>query len=315
MGLTALKILQGAVSIAFWTAIGIFLILFGLQFQHPPQLDDVWLVSLIHSTGDPWITRTGSLFGLAWPSPGSKSLLPLGTCAATWGIKVLLDEVFRQLNRLLKPAEKPKLITAEGLAEVGGADSEKARTKLLKQYQEIEKALKAAKRKRCTFLSVDVVGSTQMKVGKDLDTEVRPTFHAYEEMLRMIFDDHAAWKQAWTPDGVMVCFLDLDLAVGAARKILLALQKFNESENKLDTPFRVRAGLNVGEVPIFEDSKLEKIADHVIDVAGHMQKHGAPDTLWLSGEVYNGLKDKNGFHPVEAIVDGYKVYEWRPDSA
>ena len=262
------------------------------------------------------ISGAGSLFGLHWPTPGYRSLLPLGTCAAAWGIKVLFDELFRQFTRLQKPAQKPKLLTTEGLAEVGGADSEKARTELLKKYQEIEKALKAAKRKRCTFLSVDVVGSTQMKVGKDLDTEVRPTFHAYEEMLRKIFarDQFDAWKQAWTPDGVMVCFLDLDLAVGAAQRIIQALKVFNEEENKLKTPFRVRCGLNRGEVPIYEDSKLEKIADHVIDVAGHMQKHGTPNTLWMPTEVYEDLKDKKGFRSLDEVtVDGFSVYEWSPD--
>ena len=312
-----MKALQTTYRIAFYAIIVLFLILFGLQFDHPPDLDDTWVVELIRYIGDPLISGAGSLFGLHWPTPGYRSLLPLGTCAAAWGIKVLFDELFRQFTRLQKPPQKPKLLTTEGLAEVGGADSEKARTELLKKYQEIEKALKAAKRKRCTFLSVDVVGSTQMKVGKDLDTEVRPTFHAYEEMLRKIFarDQFDAWKQAWTPDGVMICFLDLDLAVGAAQRILQALGTFNEEENKLGVPFRVRAGLNAGEVPIFEDSQLEKIADRVIDVAGHMQKHGTPDTLWVSSEVYDALKDKNGFQPVDAVVDGYNVYEWRPESA
>jgi class 3 adenylate cyclase len=135
--------------------------------------------------------------------------------------------------------------------------------------------------------------------------------------LRKIFarDQFDAWKQAWTPDGVMVCFLDLDLAVGAAQRIIQALKKFNQEENKLKTPFRVRCGLNVGEVPIFEDSKLEKIADHVIDVAGHMQKHGTPDTLWLASEVYEELKDKKGFRALDEVtVDGFSVYEWSPDS-
>lgn len=313
-----MKGLQTTVRILFYTLIGIFLILFGLQFSHPPDLDDTWVVGLIRDLGDPLISGLGSLFGLHWPTPGYLSYLPLIACVAAWGIKVLFDEVFRQVNRYMKPPQKPKLLTTEGLAEVGGPESEKARTDLLKKYQEIEKALKTAKRKRCTFLSIDVVGSTQMKVGKDLDTEVRPTFHSYEEMLRKIFarDQFDAWKQAWTPDGVMVCFLDLDLAVRAAQKIVQALKPFNEEENKLGVPFRVRAGLNVGEVPIFEDSQLEKIADRVIDVAGHMQKHGTPDTLWVSSEVYEALKDKSGFRPLDdVVVDGYNVYEWSPGSA
>jgi class 3 adenylate cyclase len=189
------------------------------------------------------------------------------------------------------------------------ADSEQSREQLLRQYRDIEKALKFSVRKRSTFLSIDVVGSTQMKQGKS-QTDISASFQAYEEMLRGIFEKFGAWKQAWTPDGVMVCFLQREMAVGAAVRSLQSLQKFNASENCLGVPFKVRCGLNEGEVPIYDDSKLEKIADHVIDVAGHMQKHASENSLWLSQDVYRELGEKSGFHATSHIVDGYKVYEW-----
>jgi class 3 adenylate cyclase len=310
-------------------AVGIvgFLVLFGLQFPHSSKLDGLWVILQVKQYGNPLVKEVGRLFKLAWPpQPDSRSFLPIGVAFLAWGIKMAVDAVFLRGHRLLAkllPAPQSGAVAAGGFglpgsqgleADAATADSEQARERLLKRYREIEKALKASKRKQCTFLSIDVVGSTQMKVG-ELETEIAATFQAYEEMLRKIFEQYGAWKQAWTPDGVMICFLDRELAVGAAQRTLQSLKKFNESENTLRTPFRVRCGLNEGEVPIYEDSRLEKVADHVIDVAGHMQKQAAPDTLRLSSDVYSVLANKAGFQPVQAVVDGYEVYEWKPESA
>ena len=74
----------------------------------------------------------------------------------------------------------------------------------------------------------------------------------------------------------MVCYLDVHHAVDAGQRVLKGLEDFNTNRNELQRPFRVCCGLNEGEVIIFEDSKLQKVADRVIDVAGHMQKKGSP---------------------------------------
>jgi class 3 adenylate cyclase len=303
---------------AFDAAIIAVLVLFGLQFPHSDKLNEFRLVVALRHSGDPVLAGVGSWFKLSWPS-SSTSLLPLGVAFALWIFKITLDAIVLRGQRLLgklMPAPQPAGRGAipgspdfAGLEDHEAADTELAREHLLKRYREIEQALKGAKRKRCTFLSVDVVGSTQMKLGEG-ETDIAVTFHAYEELLRKVFEQFGAWKQAWTPDGVMVCFLQVELGVGAAQRVLQSLKKFNESDNRLRTPFRVRCGLNEGEVRIYEDSKLEKVADRVIDVAGHMQKQGTPDALLLSAEVYDKLVDKSGFRSVEQEVDGFKTYEW-----
>jgi len=320
--LTPVALLQRIVDIVLVVSIIGFLLLFGLQFSHSSKLDVLWVTLQLHHYLDPVVTAIGGLFNWTWPPRSdSKSFLPIGVALLTWVVKIAADAVLQRGHRLmakLLPVPQPIGAAGGGLpgtegfdADATSADSEKAREDLLKRYRDIEKALKSSKRKLCTFLSIDVVGSTQMKVG-ERETEIAATFQAYEELLRKIFDQYGAWKQAWTPDGVMICFLDRELAVGAGQRVLQSLKKFNENDNKLHTPFQVRAGLNEGEVPIYEDSKLEKIADHVIDVAGHMQKQGTPGTLWLASEVYNGLGNKAGFQPVETVVDGYQVYVWKP---
>ena len=177
--------------------------------------------------------------------------------------------------------------------------------------KQIEKQLKEAKKKNCTFLSVDVVGSTTMKDG-ETEIAITSTFRAYEELLRRTFKATKAWKESWTPDGVMICFLHREDAVEAAKTILTQLLAFNQHGNALKTPFNVRCGINEGEVVIFDDSDVEKLVEHTIDVAGHMQKYATPGSLLLSKEVYDVLEDTAGFRPAGKDVDGYQTYEWTP---
>jgi class 3 adenylate cyclase len=312
VGLSIIRAVQRTVGWAFLLVIFGFLCLFVLQFPRFVRLDAWRGFVYLHFWGDPVVREIGSWVGVAWPAQGW-SFLPLVVAFATWVGKVSLDAAFNWLYRTVatpkkRAADEEAALIDTALGRVP-ADSEHAREELLKRYREIEDALKASKRKSCAFLSVDVVGSTQMKQGEE-DTAIAATFQAYEEMLKQVFEQHGAWKAAWTPDGVMVCFLQLDLAVGAGQRVLQSLRRFNEVHNKLRTSFRVRAGVNYGEVSIYEDSKLEKIADHVIDVAGHMQKEGRPNSLWLGGEIYNLLADKSGFRLVGQLVDGMPVYEW-----
>jgi class 3 adenylate cyclase len=314
--ITILQTLIGWAAIIFCAGL---VILFFLQFNHSPKLDTLWVVTQLHLYGDPLLTDIAPYFNSKWPL-SSLSFVPLAVALIGFGVKLGANAALTRARKGIAgliPAEKGKAVrAAAGLGEeteIGGADTAEARDQLLKRYREIEGKLRAAKRKRCSFLSIDIVGSTQMKVG-ERETEISSTFDAYEEMLKKIFKQYGAWKDAWTPDGVMICFLQLDLAVAAGIRVLQRLQKFNEQDNKLRTPFRLRCGVNEGEVQIYEDSKLERVADRVIDVAGHMQKEGRPNTLWLGEEVYNLLADKSGFRPINKQVDGFNVYEWSLDA-
>lgn len=316
--LATISTIQRLIDFILNVAILSYLFLFTAQFLHSIKLHHS--LRIVHDIADPILVLTGSWLGLHWPSSGP-SVLPLVVAAAIWLLKVFVDMFFVRTHRgvgELLPA--PRLAAAGGVplgfADLGftnrsggDADSEKAREQLLKRYREIEKILQMSKRKVCTFLSVDVVASTQMKVGEP-DTAIAATFQAYEEMLKNIFQQYGAWKQAWTPDGVMACFLQADLGVEAAKNILRSLSKFNQTENNLRMPFHLRCGANMGNVMIYEDSKLEKVVGHVSDVAGHMQKRCSVDCLWISSDLYNVLADKSGFRSMEREVDGQKIYEW-----
>ncbi len=318
--LIPIRLIQRLVGWALIAGILAFLALFGLQFSHSAKMDTATVIIRLRSYGDPLLYDFGAWVGVGWPAEqGSYTFLPLVVALLTWGAKVAWDAALQWLSNFLEKALGVKKKEQEDgtlIPGLGGksADSKRSREDLLKRYRELEDALKSSKRKRCAFLSVDVVGSTKMKQG-ETETAIAATFQAYEELLNRIFTEHGAWKVAWTPDGVMVCFLQLDLAVAAGQQVLKGLKDFNAADNKLRTSFRVRSGLNEGEVAIYEDSKLEKVADHAIDLAGHMQKQGAPNTLWLGAELYHVLSDKSGFRATGEVVDGLEAYEWSCDPA
>jgi len=319
LALGAIKLIADA---AVWVAVGALLILFGLQFPHPAKLDSLWLIQRLHAWGNPALAQVASQFGWAWPSTRI-SLLPIGGGLVLLAAKQVFDALMlwltgRVRKRLPLPDEEEALSTSASSMGISvpstllalAAVSEKARVKLQRRHARVERRLREAKRRRCAFLSIDVVDAEEMKLGV-VPEKVAHGFNAYEEMLAEVFQLTSAWKVAWTTDGVMVCFLDVRHALDAAQRVLQGLKALNSGLDEFRQPFRVRCGLNEGEVVIFEDSKLEKVADHVIDVAGHMQKKARPNSLWLSSEVYDHLEEKSGFHPANARVDGLTVLEWR----
>jgi len=316
--LLSVRALRKLLSFAFWVVVAGFVVLFAANFITPPEAAR-GLLQRLHTYGDPAINLINSLFK---PSESLARFIPFGLAVVSWSIQALISwgmgSLYADLAVRLPVGDGlHRKAAARGLdrktadIDLGAPppDTEKAREELLQRYHDIEKALRTAKRKFCTFLSVDVVSSTQMKMGAE-PHDVTVTFHSYEDMLKKIFKQYDAWKQAWTPDGVMICFLQRELAVAAAQRILQSLDNFNTHHNHLKTPFQVRCGINEGDVPIYEDTTLERVADRVIDVAGHMQKYAKPNSLWLSHEIFSRLEEKAGFRPVSEKVDGYEVYAW-----
>ena len=306
---SVLDAVQRVINIALTILILLCLALFAVGFFHAPAIATAWPVALLHRFGDPIANRLAALLHL----PGARAYMPLVMALIVYLAIVVSDRICGAIYRVLHSARAsaPKPAAQTAAPAQTGVESEQAREQLYKEYRKIEKALKEAKRKQCSFLSVDVVGSTTMKNG-ETDVAIKATFHAYEELLKRTFLATHAWKESWTPDGVMICFLNREDAVQAGKSILQQLLVFNQRDNALKTRFEVRCGANEGEVVVFDDSDLEKLVEHVIDVAGHMQKHATPGTLMLSKELYGLLEDSTGFAPTGKEVDGYQTYAWAP---
>jgi class 3 adenylate cyclase/tRNA A-37 threonylcarbamoyl transferase component Bud32 len=267
---------------------------------------------------DPALTAIGSGIGMGWPaSAGPARFLPLALALGVWAASVF---VRRQLDRvrfrLWESAEPLQARRPRKAAERPGdaiADS-RSQEELLQAYREIEKKLHAVKRKNCAFLNIDVAGSTKMKTGES-PTNIAASFQAYEELLRRIFQEHHAWKQAWTPDGVLICFLDAGDAVGAAQEVLRSLAHFNSHENRLRSPFRVRCGVTAGEVAIFEDTTLATFSDPLIDAAAHLQKDARRNSLWVGESLWSALPGRADFRATGRAVDGQATLEWSLEPA
>jgi class 3 adenylate cyclase len=185
------------------------------------------------------------------------------------------------------------------------------RLAMLREYSEAQKFLHQGKR-HLAFLSIDVIGSTKMKIGED-KLVIEHAFTEYKKFVDRILKGNNVWKVAWTPDGIMCAFTNCEDAARAAQSVLTELPWFNDGVHKLRTPFEVRCGINTGEVIFPEEKAMEEISDEVIDVAGHMQKYATHQTLWLAKEVLSELQNAEGFAPVpDKLVDGRTPFEWRP---
>jgi tRNA A-37 threonylcarbamoyl transferase component Bud32 len=164
------------------------------------------------------------------------------------------------------------------------------------------------------FLALDVVESTNMKLGEDR-AFVEHDFKEFKRMVDGAVAKYGPLKSAWTPDGAMICFDSLDLSVRAAQAMLKRLPEFNSATRMMQTPFRVRCGVNGGAVQYDADVPMEAMSDNVIVVAGHMQKYADPDTIYAAGDLLRKKKVDRGFVTADTEVDGYTVFMWRGPSA
>ncbi len=192
----------------------------------------------------------------------------------------------------------------------GSASDNEYRNRLLTVIAEAKSRHDELQR-NLAFLSIDVVGSTQMKVGEDR-MKIEMDFRNYKEFINKEIAKFGALTTAWTPDGVMVCYPTADAAIGSAKSVISGLRRFNKEVKTVRAEFRVRCGVNAGRVYYDPSIPMEEMSDRVIDIAGHMQKYAAPDSVFTSPAVVKTLAPlpKEGFRPAKETVDGLEVYQW-----
>ena len=182
------------------------------------------------------------------------------------------------------------------------------REELLRIFAETKRKLSGMGRE-LAFLSIDIVDSTKMKIGEDQET-IEYDFKQYKTFVDDILKANGVIKVAWTPDGIMACFSNIDTAVKTGKDVIRGLRQFNRDVKLMKSEFRVRCGVNSGYVYMDDEVPLEDVSDRVIDIAGHMQKHAEPMTVSVAKTVVEPLTDREGFQETPKIVDGYQVYAW-----
>lgn len=201
------------------------------------------------------------------------------------------------LRKDLKKFKKGKLKKTNGRAE------------LLKLLGDVQRNLDSMKR-NLAFLSIDVVDSVGMKEGEAPST-IELNFLEYKQLVEKAFKDNGYLKAAWTPDGVMCCFETANAAIKSARQVITDLKSFNRYVKTIKKDFKVRCGINVGNVAYDESVSAEEMCDRVIDVAGHLQKSAPPDTIYISKAVYMSIPDREKFQSVEKLIDNEEVYLYK----
>jgi class 3 adenylate cyclase len=211
-------------------------------------------------------------------------------------------------NRMHLADDAQVLTPLKGKLDKFGTSNKKERGELLQLFAETKRKLDAMGRD-LAFLAIDIVDSTGMKQ----DEERALAEHDFMEYKRFVdskLTSNGSLKSAWTPDGVMSCFPNVDAAVKAAREVITGLDTFNKNVKTIRQNFKVRCGINHGYVYFDESVPLEEISDRVIDIAGHMQKHAQPNTICVAKIVVEPLEKRHGFVPAGRAVDGYEVYMW-----
>jgi class 3 adenylate cyclase len=143
-----------------------------------------------------------------------------------------------------------------------------------------------------SFLDVDVVDSFGMKSAEPRSERVVVSFERFRAFVARTVTEHRGDVLNCNGDEVMTFFKSADDSVAAGKAIVTGLARFNESENLLGRPFRVRAGIHTGRSAV--DLASGVAYSPVLDAAGHLQKAAPVDGLLISEETASELSSREG---------------------
>ncbi|MBI4369489.1 MAG: response regulator [Elusimicrobia bacterium] len=180
----------------------------------------------------------------------------------------------------------------------------------------LDNRLRGILTKTSTFVSIDVVDSTGMKLNES-EEDVIFSFLGYQHLAQGAIKRHGGSIVSITGDGVMSRFSNSREGITSALYLLENLPEFNRSGNLLKNSFRIRIGINTGKVYVDsheEAATLQILPSSAIDVAGYLQKHAPINGAWISqfsieqlDEPFPGLR-KNHFD--EKL--GLTIYLYEP---
>src|SRR5581483_2804731 len=134
------------------------------------------------------------------------------------------------------------------------------------------------------FLSVDVVHSSEMKLGEP-ELAVEYSFGQFQSWVEESVRSLGGEVQSAAGDGLMCVFREDAAAVRAAGLLQQGMAAFNAARNRLATPFRIRCGVASGEVPAVPQGSLGRVHSPVIDRAAVLQKQAEPGGVVVSREL------------------------------
>ncbi|HEY0865926.1 MAG TPA: adenylate/guanylate cyclase domain-containing protein [Fimbriimonas sp.] len=164
---------------------------------------------------------------------------------------------------------------------LGLKDPVKERQELLRQMVDLQAKLKASE-EHCTFVSLDIVGSTRMKELAD-PLAVEFTFNEYHHFVERVTAKHGGKIHSTAGDGIICSFEHPQQAFTATRNIQSGLIELNTFRNKIGVPIQLRAGIHTGTVMTAQAGDITSVNfAHVIDIAAHLQKAAPPGGIVIS---------------------------------
>lgn len=152
-------------------------------------------------------------------------------------------------------------------------------------------------------LVVDASKSSEMKAAAD-PFEAEWSFREYQKFLEDIAVENRGLVHSTAGDGAVIGFSSCQDALKAGQEIHAKLEVFNQTVNRLKTPFRLRIGIHAGEI----QGALDQVEfTEVIDIAAHIEGAAPIGGIAVSEVV---LKEISGVHAhsLDRMVDGYKVF-------
>lgn len=185
-----------------------------------------------------------------------------------------------------------------------------SRTDLLLALHSLERQLEASKVRR-TFLSIDVAGSFQMREG-EADLAVEYSFERFGAWARGIVEACNGVFYATPGDGAVGAFRDDAGALRAARLLQEGIGRFNVEQNRLSRPFRVRCGVNAGDVTLEGDTPLGHGSNPVVNQAAALQRQAVPGDIVVSESVAAAaLVELGSLSRLPEAVSGQPAFSWR----
>ncbi len=187
-----------------------------------------------------------------------------------------------------------------------------SRQELLKQLVDLQDRLKEGKQ-NATFLSLDIVGSTRLKMDAD-PLAVEFTFSEYQNYVASIVAKHGGRIHNTSGDGTTCAFDHPQQAFMAARNIQAGMIEFNSLRNKLSGPLIVRAGIHMGEVVVPSAGDLTTVNySDVIDIAAHLQKEAPPGGIAISFDSAQTLRGgADSVSSTQINVGSVQARIWQP---
>jgi adenylate cyclase len=161
-------------------------------------------------------------------------------------------------------------------------------------------------RRLAAILAADVVGFSTL-----MEQDEEGTLARVKSLRREIFEptirEHRGRVVKTTGDGILIEFLSPLEAVRCAAEVQLAL-----AAKAADERLQLRIGINLGDIIIEEDGD---IYGDGVNVAARLEQMAEPGSIWVSGKVYDEVRDKlpysfehRGEQQIKNIVKTIRIY-------